>query len=282
MGFSTTRHSDSFAGAINEARAASAAGGGTSLSTTLAQVGLPNGTEHVGLIARNFATAVVMKFALNPYLLILKTTDQLATTGNVTDYSSAGQQNPATASSIVLNALDVLANGNALYIGSHLPFRGVAVKMSASVNANASVLAVKYWNGAWTSVSGFTDGTASGGATFAQDAPISAPIFWTVPTDWTAVQLNATPGPLPQVFYSDKKLYWTRWSVSAQLSATVAANSFFSLNRSTAYAEAPQDSLLQFRTFKGPGGIANVEAKTDAGTGNLIVNCYTDNPVGAF
>src|SRR5579859_5901719 len=205
MGMSTTRKSDSFAGALNEARAASSAGGGTSLSTTLAQIGLPNGTTHVGFITRNFSGATaVAQFALDPYLLILKTTDNLATTGNVTDYSIKGQQNPAVASSIVLNALDVFANNNALYIGSHVPFRGVAVVMSASVNAVVSVLTVKYWNGAWTSVSGFTDGTASGGATFAQSAPPNAPVVWTVPTDWAAIELNKTPGPLPQVPWSDR------------------------------------------------------------------------------
>ena len=275
--------SDSFPGPINEWRAFTTAGGGTALSTTLAQVGIPNGATHVGLIARNFATGVVMQFMPDPYLLLLKTTDQLATQGNLTDYSKTGQQNPATAGAIVLSSLDVLANNNALYIGSHVPFRGVAVTMSANVNAVVSVLTVKYWNGAWTAVSGFSDGTASGGATFAQSAPASAGVVWTVPTDWVTKQLNQTLASVgPVLLYADKPRYWTQWTVSVQLGANVKANTMFALNRSTAYAEAQQDSLSQFRVFKGPDGIAAIEAQMNAGTGNLIGNAATDNPLGIF
>ena len=44
----------------------------------------------------------------------------------------------------------------------------------ATVNSNASVLTVKAWrSGAWTAVSGLSDGTASGGATFALDGTVS-------------------------------------------------------------------------------------------------------------
>lgn len=269
--------SDSFSGVVNEQRVASTAGGGTALSTTAAFIALPNGTQHVALLPRNFVTAIVAKIATNPYLLLLKTTDALATTANVTDYSKAGQQNPATASAISFNAFG--AANNQFYVGSHVPFRGVNVVMSASVNAVASVLTVKYWNGAWTAVSGFSDGTLSGGATLA----VNGNITWTVPTDWTTVLLNQTPGPLPQMKYSDKVRYWTQWTVSAQLSATVGVNTMLAMNRNTsAYAEFVANTLEQFRTFKGPDGVGCLEALTDQGTGNLIVNVYTDNPQGVF
>ena len=276
MGFSTTRHSDSFAGAIGEARAASSAGGGTALSTTAALVALPNGTTHVGLIARNFATAVVARFALNPYLLILRTDNGLVA---ATDYSAAGQQNPATVGAIVLNNLDALANGGALYVGSHLPFRGVSVTMSANVNAIASVLTASYWNGsAWVSLAA-TDNTSSGGKTLAQTGSVA----WTVPAAWAKALLGATVAPAVQyVPYGERPRFWTRWDISAKISAAVQANLALSLNRSTAYAEAPQDSLLQFRTLKGPDGVAALELLTDAGTASAIVNCYTDSPAGTF
>jgi len=279
--------SDSFPGLLNEMRAASTAGGGTALTTTAAIIGFIQGTSHVGLNARNFATAVVAKVLLNPYLLVLKSADGGQT---VTDFSAALQVNPAT-TGMALGAMATLANGGALYIGSHVQFRGFAVVMSGSVNANASVMKVEYWNGtAWTAVTGFTDGTASAGATFA----VSGNVVYTVPTDWTKVQLSQTQNPPPsnppvtptqvaQILpYNDKAQYWLRVSVSAALSATVKPNTIFSLNRSTAYVEMTEGSFLQFRTTDRRGSTACVEVLTDAGTANLIVNCYTDNPLGVF
>lgn len=280
--------SDSFAGLLNETRAASAAGGGSALSTTAKVIGFPGGTSHVSLYARNFTTAVVARVALNPYLLLLKSVDKLQ---SATDYSSAAQKNPVTTGAD-LSALSTLASGAAFYVGSHVPFRGIAIDMLAgSVNTNASVLTIEYWNGsAWAAVASPTDGTASGGATLAVDGNIT----FTVPTAWTPVQLSQTQSPAPQnppnnpsqvsvlLPYNDKPRYWIRLSVSAVLSATVIASTMFSLNRSTAYAEMSEGSYLQFRTTDRPGGTACVEVLTDAGTANMIVNVYTDNPLGMF
>ncbi len=268
-------------------RSASTAGGGTALTTTAQVIGFPGGTSHVSLFARNFSTAVVAKVALNPYLLILKSTDKLLT---VTDYSSAAQKNPVTTGAI-LSALPTLANGAAIYVGSHVQFRGIAVDMLAgSVNATTNTLLAEYWNGtAWVSLSA-TDGTASGGKAFAVDGNIT----WTVPSAWAKVQLSQTRQPPPAnppntptdvanlLPYNDKAQYWVRLSVSAALSATVVASTMFSLNRSTAYVEMAENSYLQFRTTDRPGGTACVEALTDAGTANLVVNVYTDNPLGVF
>lgn len=277
--------SDSFSGPLSEARAASTAGGGTSLSTTATIVGFPNGTTHVAVVARNFSTAVVTKFALNPYLLILKAASALPAAP--TDYSKAAQQNPATTDSVVLDALAATAF---LYIGAYVPFRGIAVTMDgAKVNANAATLSMAYWNGAWKAQT-ITDGTAAAGATLAQTGNVT----WTVPTDWTATKLGSTVvgGPVsnPDLAnfapYSNRPKYWLRLAVSAALSVSVEANSIFALNRSTAYAEMVQDSLLQFRIPQKGGadvdGPSCIEALTDAGTASLIVNCYADNPLGAF
>lgn len=269
--------SDSFGGPVGEARAASTAGGGTALTSTAALVPIPNGTDRIGIIARNFATAVVVKFALNPYLLILRSDDGLA---SVTDYSSQGQQSGGTG--VSLATLAARPTG-VVYVGAQVPFRGVAVTMSASVNAVASVLTVEYWNGtAWVSTAA-TDGTANGGATFAQTGNVT----WTVPSAWAkAFPLATTTPPQPvstqqKMLYSDKSRYWTRWSVGAALTAATSAALMLAMNRSTVYAEAVQDSLYQQRIVKGVDGTGCVELLTDAGTANAIVNCYT-NPQGAF
>jgi hypothetical protein len=172
---------------------------------------------------------------------------------------------------VTLSSLDTLANGDFLLVGSHLPFRGVDVDMTASVNANASVLTAKYrkTDGTWADIVA-TDGTVSAGKTFAQDGQIT----WTVPTDWAKKTLReiASPAPGLAIPYLDEPLYWSRWEVSAALDASTTAQAMLALNRSTAYAELPAGTSQSVGVVKGPGGVACVEAKMDAGTGNLIVN----------
>jgi len=311
---------DSFPGRLNEARSATAANGGTALGTTVAVtsvMALPQKTTHYTLYPRNFTGANVLKFALNPFLIILVTGNNLQTS---TDFSQAGQQNTGNgtfdATGVSLNNQDVFANGGAIYVGSHVPFRGVAVT-NGNANTNASVLTVNYWNGAWTGVSGFTDGTSSGGKTQAQ----SGLVTWTVPTDWKAQFLSDTmPGnPNAQGWLSipgangvpagppvapimrdaliqpatssstvaatnpnQKTRFWTQWIVSAKLSATVNNTGMLSLNRSTAYAETEAKVFTQGRTFHAPDGIAAIEAIIDAGSGNLIITAYNDNELGNF
>lgn len=281
--------SDSFAGPLNEAIAASTAGGGTSLTTAATIVGLPNRTKRVSLIFRSFTTAIVAKFALNPFLMLLRSDNAGVT---MTDSSQTGQQAPtADATGYSLSSLATLANLGVLYVGAHIPFRGVKVVMSASVNAVVSTLTAEYWNGTtWVSLAP-TDGTAAGGATMAQ----SGNVTWTVPasTAWLAARLsdgipvlNASSLPPATVNglipYNNLKYFWTRLSVSAALSANTKISQAFSLNRATTYAEALENSALQFRTLKAPGGLGAIEALTDAGTAKMIVDCFTDNPMDQF
>lgn len=280
---------DNFNGPINEARAASTAGGGTALTNAATLIGFPKGTSHAEIIARNFATAVVVKWALNPFMAIYVTADGGR---NFTDSSDAGQQNPAVASSISLSSLATLGNGGAVMLGSVVPWRGIKVVMSGSVNAVASVMLGEFWNGtAWATLS-VTDGTAAAGATFGQ----SGDVTWTVPTTWVADNLpnTLTQGlkqftpPLPPSQYrayseaAPFKLFWARFTVSAALTAATAANSMFSYNRSTAYAEMLENSLEAFRVQKSLGGVACAELLTDAGTANAVVNVYTDSPTAQF
>jgi hypothetical protein len=218
---------------------------------------------------------VVVKWLANPYLVVLKTSDSLAT---VTDYSAAAQDN-STSSDVVLSSLPTAANGGYLYVGAYAPFRGVVVDVD-STNSTASVLTVNYWNGAWTSISA-TDGTASGGATFAVDGNVT----WTVPSDWVAASLATINSPAPGAgvqYRADGRMYWTRWQVSVALDASTTLNSMLAMNRSTTYAELPSGVAWQQRMDKAPGGIGCIEALTDAGTANLVVlvGSFRDGLVG--
>jgi hypothetical protein len=279
--------SDQFAGSLNEARIASTAGGGTALSTSAAIIGIPNNIGHVEAVVRNFASsAVVAKIALNPCLALLKTTDDKT----FVDGTVTGQQNPAGSGFVVDN---LPASTGRIYIGAHVPFRGVRVTMGGTVNAVVSTLTNQFWNGtAWTAVSGGSDGTASGGATLAQNGDIT----FTVPTTWAAAPLTDGIPIFPPVGvqnnsinrrlwteYAGLPLFWLRLTVSATLTAGTVIATAFSMNRDTThYAEFLENSLLAFRTEKTIGGIGAIEALTDAGTASLIVNCYADNPTDQF
>lgn len=326
------------AGALGEDRLCSTAGGGTALTTTAAFTRLPLVTNHITVTPRNYSTAVVVQMHLNPWLVILKTTDALATAP--TDYSNAGQDLNAAAGGVVLSSLDTLANGDFLLVGAHLPFRGVRCVNATTHSGDASVLTVNYSQGtsitAWaTSDSGTkskatasghglsdgdtviikgtnnydgtwvveqvvattsfvivkafvaddakglaicykdisaTDGTAAAGKTMAQTGNVT----WTVPTDWKQMRLKDMYSSVAAFPNSAIDLYWTRWSVSAALDATVTLSQMLAMNRTTTYTEWLSGQTLEERIRHGePGGIGNIEALTDAGTASLIVNAFT-------
>lgn len=255
------------AGPLGEIRAASTAGGGTALTTTAGFIQIPTGVRHLMITPRNFSTGVVAQIALNPYLVVIKTADALATAP--TDYSENAQDGSA-ATDVTLSSLDTAANLDFLYVGSHLPFRGVVCDIDAA-NGTASVLTVKYWQDAapdaWTDITA-TDGTTSGGATFAVDGNVT----WTVPTDWLKASLLTIADTTLSFPYAGLPMYWTRWEVSVALDSSTTLNSMLSMNRSTAYWELLSGQPLEERITKGLGGIGCVEALMNAGTGNLIVN----------
>lgn len=254
-----------FNGPVGEVRIAGASKG-VACTTTAAFTQVPAGTKTIQLIPRNFATAVVVRYALCPWLTVLKTADLLAT---FTDYSQEANDG-STGTDITLSSLDTLANGDAVYVGSHLPFRGLVVDVD-STNATASTLSVYYWNGsAWADTSA-SDGSASGGATFAQDGNIT----WTVPTAWVKAPLMTTNSLASGTgMYTDPK-YWVRLTVSAALDSSTTLNSLIAMPRSTSYSEITEITPLEFGIQSGDGGVAGVEALTDAGTANLIINCNT-------
>jgi len=240
-----------------------AASKGLSLSTTAARIALPFGTNFLQLIGTTYSTAVVARVGLCPWLTVLKTADLLAT--DPTDYSTEAQDG-STGTSATLSSLGTLAQNDALYIGSAIPFGGVHIDVDGT-NSNASVLTVSYWNGtAWADTSA-TDATDSGGASLGQDGTVT----WTIPTAWATARLKDTqaatavsPGPA---------LYWTRWVWSAALDSSVTLDHIIAV--APGYLELPTGLPWEQGVLVGPGGVSAVEALTDAGTALLLVNCAT-------
>ncbi len=94
-----------------------------------------------------------------------------------------------------------LSSDDELLICGNQPFNKITVNMGTTVNAVAATLAGTIWDGnTWTSVT-LTDGTASGGATLAQDGDIT----FTIPYSWKARTLESTNG------------YWLKLVPSANL-----------------------------------------------------------------
>lgn len=243
-----------------------AASAGASLTTTAQRIVFPIGTQKVKLMPHTFSTAVVARFALNPYLIIIKTTDALVATANATNYS-VNAQDGSTGTKVTLDSLDTLANGDIIYIGSHTPFAGVDIDIN-NANSIASVLTVKYWNGtAWVTISA-SDGTVSTGKTMAVDGIVS----WTVPTAWAKTSLKAAGDTVLTDEIYQRSLYWTRWEVSAALDSTTDANSFIAVPQTTAYAEIPSGHFEEFDIIQGQNGYSGISALTDAGTAKLVVN----------
>lgn len=202
-------------------------------------------------------------------MYVLRTQDALVT--NPTDVSHELQDGDTT--DVAFDAQSTAANNDFIYVGAHLPFRGVRITVGSDPQNTASALTVKYWNGAaWTDIS-VTDGSDSGGVSHTQTGDAT----WTVPATWTKSSLNRIGDTLlTSGSWAIASLYWTRWEFSATTEATWNVASYYSLNRSTAYAELLSgQNYEQALQAEGPGGIAAVEALTDAGTANLIVNVAT-------
>lgn len=257
-----------------EQRAVSTASGGTALSTTLALIpiasaGKLSGAGELALTGRNFSTAVVAKYALNPRLTVLITTDAGLT---FTDESDDAQDGSAS-TDVTLSSLPASPAGY-VYLGTPQPVRGYQADVDAA-NGTAGTMTGDYWNGsAWTAAT-ITDGTTSGGAPWAVDGNIT----FTVPTAWARDTLanilgltNRGPkGGTNAVLY--ESLFWLRLTNTAACDSSTTLNSLMPLNRSTAYSEIvsglPVTKAVVSTDRK---GFSCVEALTDAGTANLVVD----------
>lgn len=258
-------------GPIGEVRAASTAGGGSALTGTATRTMLFPNTKQVELIPRNLSGAAVVQWLPCPWLTVIKTNDLLV--ANVVDQSFALQDN-STSTSVDFNSFGTLANGFALYVGSWTQFSGVVVDIQNTNAGSNTTLTVKYRKSddTWADISA-SDGTASASKSFAQDGSVT----WTVPTDWITARLFDTGDTKANIGIGREELFWTRWEVSVVFDSTVSANSFQAIPASTVYAEIPAGFSEQFACTVGPatGGISAIQAKTDAGTANLVINCST-------
>lgn len=255
--------SESISAPLYEVRAASTAAGGTALTTTASLITIPKGSDWVSITPRNFATAVVAKLALNPRLTILKTVDSLLSVDSITDISDEAQDGDTT--TIDFGSFGTTAAGDYVYVGADVQFRGVAVDVGTA-NTAANVITVEYWDGAtWTDISD-TDGTISAAKSLGQDGNIT----WTVPAVWKKTKLAEAVSSSVRDGLTNGNLYWTRWYWNNANAAGTTVLQIRALNRSTTYME-----LLSGQSYEQKivgDGIACVEALTDAGTANLIVN----------
>ncbi len=270
---------------FSEVRRASAEKG-TSLSTTLALISLPFGSDWIGITARDFVSCAVAEFALNPYLTIVTTTNLLTGTSvtggaGITaavncDISKEMQDGDAT--NFAIDSIPTASNGGYIYVGSPLPFRGVAVDVGTDVNDTASVLTVNYWNGAWTDTSA-TDGTIDSGS--GKSMQIDGSVTWTVQSTWEKASLIEIGDTVLKTKWSGPNLYWTRWEWDAALDSTDIVQ-MRPLNRSTNYAELIEGQAFEHtvRTSATSEAISCVEALTDAGTAKLVVNVATVTTAG--
>jgi hypothetical protein len=255
-----------WAGRLGEFRSISTADGGTALTTTAGFIQIPPKANHIFITPRNFSTAVVAKFALNPWLTILHTVDTMAT--EPTDYSNI-LQDPADTSTLDLS--EMATGTEFILVGSYIPFRGVYVDVTGTNSAGTATMGVSYSNSAigWTAFS-VTDGTNST-MTLAQDGLV----YWTVPTTWVKQTFKELYPACPvNKFYSDVPLYWTKWTPSVALTDTsITVVNMSAANRSTAYGELVSGQSFEERVECGKiGGLGCIEALTNAGTANLVVN----------
>ena len=259
---------DSFLG---ELRTVSTTGGGTALSTTRALVFIPRGTHWFSVTPRNLVTgAEVAQVGFCPWGTVLVAVSGGDAADALRDDSVNAQDGDA-ATDITLSLLATLADGGRIYVGSSRRFRGIYCDVDAA-NGTAATILVEYWaNNRWVDASA-TDGTASGGATFAIDGAIT----WTVPAAWGAGKLNEmlNLNPRDTRDHAQRNMYWMRISVSAAMDAATTLNSLVLLQRSANLTELIDGQTFTMRQpdVDGHEGTSAVEVFVDAGTGNLVVN----------
>jgi hypothetical protein len=245
---------------IGNSRLLSTAGGGTALSTTTAFIAIPAGIHAVTITPRNFATAVVAEVSLNPFITVVKTLDSMSTAP--ADYSENAQDGVA-GTLITLSSLPTLANGGAVYVGAEDFFAGLQATV-VNGSGGAGAMAVTYWDGnSWENITP-TDNTTNLNA--------SGSITWTVPTDWAKVNLGQalTSRIFPPI---GTEQYWVRIATSVVYDATTTLSSLYALNRYSTQMEIASGQVYQ-TAINRPlnGGV--IQAATDAGTANLIVNGF--------
>ena len=246
---------------------------GDDLTTSTTYHIFPKNTRYMDIEGDNFSAATVkIEMAKIPYAVVLFTQDDFATAP--TEFTREIQDNDAAANAI--DAMDTEANGDFIYVGSHVKFKGIRVLMAdAQINGDNSVMTVKYWDGTNLTDISDTDGTASGGATFAQDGDIT----WTVPSAWergTLTDIESLTQPQQNVVpWCNQSIYWVKIEVSIVLDASVDIEGMFLLSNETPIQfRAAREQAIR-KEFKGYAGL---ELATDAGTVTVNINAHSLNP----
>ena len=257
-------------GPLGAMRSITTLGGGSALTTTPTFHQFIPGAEAFQAVVRNFATAAAGQLQFCPWVTVIKTTDSFAAEANLT-YASDNLQDGSTATTLSMSSF---ATSGELWVGSHVPFRGVRFE-AGSTNSNTSTSVVTYWStGGTMATMTATDGTFSGVATMNQTGNVT----WTAPTDWFAATLSsiASIGSSIAVPNKNDMLYWVRFKTSAAFDSSVTLTAALGLDQSVAYFEMSSASPeLTLAIRRGAGGHAGLEARTDAGTANLIVNVFS-------
>lgn len=267
---------------VSVGRRITAANGGSAVTTTApVGFGLPPGTKRLDIMCRAVGTATAMAFNFCPWIVVAKSTDGLAAEANFTDYSEECQDGN-TSTEAILSSLGTLANGDAVYIASHMPLRGLYAEISQP-NGNASVIAAHYWNGsAWTSLTP-TDNTISTGASLGLSA---GTIVWTPPAagawvESTLVEIGTVLGTGPSFSKhpSTYRGYWLRLSWNAAFDANTRLSALYGLANVSAQPEMlPSLAYQSFGVTRGEGGIGGVEVAIPAGSSGSVtamINAYT-------
>ena len=92
--------------------------------------------------------------------------------------------NEATANDVVLPPIQITTVGDAAFFGSSGKFGRLRVNVGTAKAVTGGVFAWQYWNGAWTALSGLTDGTNFFGTVGTNN------VTFTVPADWVTNAVN--------------------------------------------------------------------------------------------
>jgi len=161
--------------------------------------------------------------------------------------------------------LGTMTTSDICYIGAVDTFLGLAIDIgTANSNASTTPPDVEYWNGAWTDVSGDSDGTLSSTTSFAVDGLYT----WTLPTDWkpTQVQLDDS-GNMSEV------LYFIRFKPKAALSAGTSFDKLITINKETNYGYSPAGVTKNFNIDEDLVG--GLQFLATAGTPTVYINHYS-------
>lgn len=274
-----------WAGALGETRVSSTTSGGTALTTTAGFIQLPAQPSmervaqigHLTITPRKWAGASVVRLLINPWLVVLKTTDGMTT--YPTDYSRIAQDN-STSTLVDISTLNLVSSGDWLLVGSHIPFRGAYCNVFGTNTTASVVLSVKYWTGSWTDISATVSGVTT--STAFDKAGL---VYWTVPAAWKPASLGdlypRTPAPADHevtVDYRTLPLYWTRWEIDTAITDTSVTMYYMcAANRSVLYDELARGQAGTEKIKHGLGGVGCIEALTDLGTASLIVSMAADH-----